>query len=132
MKWLRVYLITLGIFLIIDIIWLGLLAKNMYRKELGYIMSDKPNWVAALLFYLIFIFGLTYFVIKPGLESGNMLVTVINGMLLGFVSYATYDLTNLATIKDWPVMITAVDLIWGTFLGGIVSFLSYFVNMRYF
>lgn len=131
MKWVRVYLITLAIFLIIDIIWLGLAAKGMYKKELGFIMSDKPNWTAALLFYLIFIFGLTYFVIKPGLESGKLLLTVFNGMLLGFVSYATYDLTNLATIKDWPILITAVDLVWGTFLGGMVSFLSYFINMKF-
>lgn len=132
MKWIRVYLVTLIIFFVIDIFWLGIVAKKMYNKELGYIMTDKPNWIAAILFYLIFIFGLTYFVINPGLESGNMTITVINGMLLGLISYATYDLTNLATLKDWPFIITVVDMVWGTFLGGIVSVLSYFANSRFF
>lgn len=131
MKWIKVYFITLIVFFIIDIIWLGLIAKNMYKRELGYIMSDKPNWLAAVVFYLIFIFGLTYFVVYPGLESGRLVLTVVNGMILGFVAYATYDLTNLATLKDWPLIITVVDLIWGTFLGGTVSLLSYLINSRF-
>lgn len=131
MKWIKVYFVTLIVFFVIDIIWLGLIAKNMYKRELGYIMSDKPNWLAAIVFYLIFIFGLTYFVVYPGLESGRLIMTVINGMFLGFVAYATYDLTNLATLKDWPLRITVIDLIWGSSLGGLVSLISYLVNSRF-
>jgi uncharacterized membrane protein len=130
MKWIKVYFVTLIVFFVIDIIWLGLIAKNMYKQELGYIMSDKPNWLAALVFYLIFIFGLTYFVIYPGLESGRLIMTVVNGMILGFVAYATYDLTNLATLEGWPFRITVIDLIWGTSLGGLVSLISYIINSK--
>jgi len=118
------YLITLVVFFVIDMIWLGVVAKGFYRRHLGAFMTPKVNWTAAMLFYLLFIVGLLVFVIRPALAAGAPLNALFFGALLGLVSYATYDLTNLATLKDWPLIVTVVDLIWGTVLGGVVSYVS--------
>ena len=119
-----IYLITLAVFFLIDMIWLGVVAKGFYRRHLGPMLSPKVNWAAAILFYLLFIVGLLVFVIKPALISGEPLKALYFGALLGLISYATYDLSNLATLKDWPLVVTIVDLIWGSVLGGAVSFVS--------
>jgi len=119
-----IYLITLAVFFLIDMIWLGVVAKGFYRRHLGPMLSPKVNWAAAILFYLLFIFGLLVFVIKPALIGGEPLKALFLGALFGLISYATYDLSNLATLKDWPLGVTIVDLIWGTVLGGAVSFVS--------
>jgi uncharacterized membrane protein len=121
---LLIYLITLAVFFLIDMIWLGVVAKGFYRRHLGPMLNPKVNWAAAMLFYLLFIVGLLVFVIKPALVSGEPLKALFLGALLGLISYATYDLSNLATLKDWPLGVTMVDLIWGTVLGGAVSFVS--------
>jgi len=119
-----VYLITLAVFFLIDMIWLGVVAKGFYRRHLGTMLSPKVNWAAAILFYLLFIVGLLVFFIKPALISGEPLKALFFGALFGLISYATYDLSNLATLKDWPLIVTIVDLIWGSVLGGAVSFFS--------
>jgi len=121
---LMIYLITLAVFFLIDMIWLGVVAKGFYRRYLGTMLSPKVNWAAAILFYLLFIVGLLVFVIKPALISGEPLKALFLGVLFGLISYATYDLSNLATLKDWPLIVTIVDLIWGSVLGGAVSFVS--------
>lgn len=121
------YFVTLIVFFTIDIVWLAFIAKNLYRKELGFIMSKKPNITAALLFYLIFIGGLIFFVINPALAKESFNDALLVGMLFGFVTYATYDLTNLATLENWPIRITIIDLVWGTTLGGLVSSVSYLI-----
>jgi len=118
------YFITLAVFFVIDMIWLGVVAKGFYRRHLGSIMSPKVNWIAAMLFYLLFIVGLLVFAVRPALVAGVPLNSLFYGALLGLISYATYDLTNLATLKDWPLIVTVVDLIWGTVLGGVVSYVS--------
>jgi uncharacterized membrane protein len=118
------YLITLAVFFVIDMIWLGVVAKGFYRRHLGSLMSPKVNWISAMLFYLLFIVGLLVFVIRPALMAGVPLNALFYGALLGLISYATYDLTNLATLKDWPLIVTVIDLIWGTVLGGVVSYVS--------
>lgn len=118
------YFITLVVFFVIDMVWLGAVAKGFYRRHLGAMMSPKVNWISAMLFYLLFIVGLLVFVIRPALAAGAPLNALFYGALLGLISYATYDLTNLATLKDWPVIVTVIDLIWGTFLGGVVSYVS--------
>lgn len=118
------YFMTLVVFFIIDMIWLGVVAKGFYRRHLGPLMSPKVNWSAAMLFYLLFIVGLLIFAIRPALMSGMPLHALFYGALLGLISYATYDLTNLATLKDWPLIVTVIDLIWGTVLGGVVSYIS--------
>ncbi|MDA3847100.1 MAG: DUF2177 family protein [Vallitaleaceae bacterium] len=123
----KVYIIGLLVFFVVDIIWLALVAKNIYQKELGYVMSDKPNWAAAIIFYLIFITGLVFFVINPAIQKDSWTYALLVGMFFGFITYATYDLTNLATLKDWPLKITIIDMIWGTSLGGLVSTITFFI-----
>jgi uncharacterized membrane protein len=122
------YFVTLAVFFLIDMIWLGIVAKGFYRKYLGSMLNPKVNWPAALLFYLIFIIGLLVFVIKPALLNGRPIEALLFGGLFGLISYATYDLTNLATLKDWPVIVTVIDLVWGSVLGGSVSFVSTLVG----
>lgn len=123
----KMYFTALAVFFTIDIIWLALVAKDVYRRELGFIMSNKPNWLAAIVFYLIFIAGIVFFVINPAIAKGSWAYALLVGLLFGFITYATYDLTNLATLKDWPIKITIIDLIWGASLGGSVSLITYFI-----
>jgi uncharacterized membrane protein len=126
------YLITLAIFFLIDMVWLGLVAKNFYRRQLGEMLSPKVNWAAAILFYLLFIAGLLLFVIIPALGRGSALQALWQGAFFGLIAYATYDLTNLATLRNWPLLVTGVDLAWGAILGGAVSFLSTMAGSRLF
>lgn len=125
------YLVALVTFLLIDGVWLTVVAKNFYAKYLGYLMAKTPNLAAAGLFYLIFIFGLVKLVIEPGLNSGDLRQTILNGALLGLCCYATYDLTNMATVKDWPMIVTIVDLVWGTVLSGAVTGISYLILTKW-
>jgi uncharacterized membrane protein len=124
------YFLTLAIFFLIDMIWLGVVAKGFYRRHLGSMISPKVNWPAAILFYLLFIVGLLVFVIRPALTAGELLKALFFGALFGLISYATYDLSNLATLRDWPIVVTVVDLIWGSVLGGTVSFVSAALGRR--
>ena len=130
MDYIKMYFITLAVFFVIDLTWLGLIAKNLYSQQLGFIMKENVNWVAAITFYLIFIIGIVYFVVNPAIINDNWRYALFAGMLFGFVSYSTYDLTNLATLKDWPLKITIIDLIWGTSLGGLTSIISFFIYKK--
>jgi uncharacterized membrane protein len=124
------YLITLPIFLVIDMVWLVLVAKNFYAQQIGLLMKTEINWSAAIIFYLLFVFGLILFVIAPALEKNSWSHALIYGALFGLVTYATYDLTNLATMKNWPVLITIVDLAWGMTLAASVSIITYFIATK--
>ncbi len=132
MIWLAYFAVTFIVFMGIDLIWLGFVAKNIYAKYLGYLMAPQVNWLAALIFYVIFIIGVLYFVIAPSLVDRDLVQLVIRAMLFGFITYATYDLTNLATIRDWPITITIIDLIWGTTLSTSVSVISYLIITYFF
>lgn len=123
----KYYLVALIVFLVIDLLWLGLIAKNLYSKQIGHLMSENVNWIAAIVFYLLFIVGLVFFVIMPAIEKGSWSYALLVGFLFGFITYATYDLTNLATLKDWPISITIIDLVWGSSLGGLVSMITFFI-----
>ncbi|MCE5342552.1 MAG: DUF2177 family protein [Eubacteriales bacterium] len=123
----RNYLILLALFLAIDAVWLLGIAKGLYAKQLGYLMAAKPRLWAALLFYLLYVLGLSVFVLHPALAAGSGSVALLKGMLFGLVAYATYDLTNLATIRDWPVLVTALDLVWGAAVSGGSSALAYLI-----
>ena len=125
MFYLKLYLATLVAFVVIDGLWLGVVAKNFYQKHLGEMLRDNPNWIAAILFYLLFIGGLLIFAILPGLQAESAKKALVHGALFGLMTYATYDLTNLATLKGWPIKVTVVDLIWGTVLAGAVSVCGY-------
>ena len=124
---LKLYCIALPIFFGLDMVWLGVAAKNFYTKQMGFLMTPKVNWVAAILFYLLFLAGLVVFVIAPAIEKGSWVHALMLGALFGLVTYATYDLTNLATLQDWPLALTVVDLIWGTTLAGSVSVGTYLI-----
>lgn len=124
MKVLVQYLIVLVVFFAVDLVWLGVIAKDLYAKHLGHLMAKSVNWPAALIFYLIFILGLLVFVIQPALVEGSLLKALGMAALFGLVTYATYDLTNLATLRDWPILITLIDLTWGTALSTLVTLIS--------
>lgn len=109
----------------IDFVWLTLIAKNFYGKHLGYLMKNSPNLGAAVVFYLLFVFGILVLVILPAFKEGSILKALLWGSLFGLVTYATYDLTNLATIKNWPFIVTLVDLAWGTFVSATVSTIGF-------
>ena len=126
----KLYALATPIFFLIDMIWLGVIAKNLYAKHLGYLMTPNINWLAAIIFYLLFIVGLVIFVISPGLASNSIIKTAVLAALFGLVTYATYDLTNLATIKDWPLIITIIDLIWGATLSTLVSVLTFVIAQK--
>jgi uncharacterized membrane protein len=115
-----VYCLTLVTFLVIDAVWLGLIAKDMYRRELGHLLAPNVRWGAAAVFYVIYIVGLLVLVVMP--HKGSPLLTVaVLGALFGFVAYATYDLTNLATLTRWPLSVTIADLAWGAFVTGVTA-----------
>jgi uncharacterized membrane protein len=124
---LKLFAIALPVFFAIDMAWLGLVAKNFYSKQIGFLMKTDVNWTAAILFYLLFIAGLVLFVITPAVEKGSWVHALLFGALFGLITYATYDLTNLATLKDWPLLVTVVDLCWGTALASSVSTITYFL-----
>lgn len=119
--YLKLYIAILIAFFAIDMVWLGLVARTFYRKQLGFLLSPNTNWVAAIIFYLLFIGGILVFVVLPGLEDISLKTTILRAALFGLVTYATYDLTNLATVKGWPLLVTVVDLAWGTILSIAVS-----------
>jgi uncharacterized membrane protein len=128
--YIKLYFATLFAFLAIDMVWLGIVARNFYYEQLGFLMSPATNWVAAMIFYLLFILGILVFVVLPGLKENSLKVTILRAALFGLVTYATYDLTNLATVKDWPLLITIVDLAWGTVLTIAVSCIGYLAGKR--
>ena len=126
----KLYAIALPIFFAIDIVWLGLVAKNFYRNQIGILMKDDVNWAAAIIFYLLFIVGLVVFVISPAIEKNSWMHALVFGALFGIISYATYDLTNFATLKNWPLFVTVVDLAWGAVLAASVSTATYFIARK--
>ena len=126
--YLKLYFATLIAFFAIDMVWLGLVARTFYRQHLGFLMAPKVNWLAAILFYLLFIVGILVFVIVPGLDDDSLKTTLLRAALFGLITYATYDLTNLATVKDWPVLVTVVDLTWGVVLSVSVSCVGFLVG----
>ena len=123
----KLFLIALVVFLAIDMVWLVLVAKKFYQEQIGSLMRPDINWFAAIIFYLLFITGLVIFVISPAIEKHSWIHALLFGALFGLITYATYDLTNLATLKDWPVLVTVVDLIWGTVLSASISVITYVI-----
>jgi uncharacterized membrane protein len=126
----KLFLIALPIFFVIDMVWLVLVAKKFYQEQIGFLMKPDINWFAAIIFYLLFITGLVIFVISPAVEKHSWVDAILFGALFGLITYATYDLTNLATLKDWPLLVTVVDLIWGTVLAASISGVTYFIASK--
>lgn len=111
----------------IDFIWLNFIAKDIYSTKIGHLLAESPKLFPALIFYLIFIIGVIIFAVLPGYEAQNVWKTVMLGALFGLLTYATYDLTNLATLKNWPVSVTIIDLIWGTSVSTVTSLAGYYI-----
>jgi len=128
MKLIYIYLLTLPVFFGIDMFWLGVVAKGFYRDNLGHLLRPDVNWAAALIFYLLYIAGILVFATLPALEKHSLRQAIIMGALFGFFCYATYDLTNLATLKDWPVKVVFVDILWGMVLTASVAAASFFIG----
>jgi uncharacterized membrane protein len=127
-SYLKLYLATLIAFFAIDMIWLGLVARTFYRKYLGFLLAPSTNWLAAIIFYLLFIVGILVFVVLPGLEKNSLKTTLVRAALFGLVTYATYDLTNLATVKNWPMIVSIVDIAWGIVLSVLVSLIGFWAG----
>lgn len=114
------FLATLLPLALLDAVWLMLIAKSFYSAKIGHLMAAQPTWWAALLFYPLYALGLSYFVVTPN-KSASLITVFIVGACFGIVAYATYDLTNQATLKDWPLAVTLVDILWGGLVSGLVS-----------
>jgi len=128
--YLKLYLLTIPVFFAIDLLWLGVLAKDFYQDNLFHLLSPEVNWLAAFLFYFIYICGIILFAVKPGLDAHSLARAALWGALFGFFTYATYDLTNLATLRHWPVKVVLVDIAWGTLLCTLVASGSYLIGRR--
>ena len=124
------YIICTVIFFAIDMVWLGFVARGFYKDKLGFILSDKVNWAAAVIFYLLYIGGILFFALLPALREQSWQTALLNGAILGLLCYATYDLTNMATISSWPLVVVIVDIVWGIVLTGSVSLISYLIATK--
>ena len=122
------YLFTAAAFLIGDGLWLGLIAKDFYRSQLGELMAPNPNLAAAAAFYVIFVLGVVYFAVSPALAAGSWTIALVNGAVLGFVAYATYDLTNLAVMRGFPATMAMVDIVWGAALSALSATAAFFAT----
>jgi uncharacterized membrane protein len=128
--WIKLYLATVPVFFAIDMLWLGVLARNFYQTNLRHLLSPEVNWPAAFVFYFIYIAGILLFAVRPGLEAQSLGRACLWGALFGFFTYATYDLTNLATLREWPLSVVLVDIAWGTVLCTLVAGGSYLLALR--
>lgn len=117
----KAFLIAAAVFAMLDALWLGLVANKFYKNRIGFLLAAKPNWIAAVLFYVIFLIGLVVFVVIP---ADNATKALVMGALFGLVTYATYDLTNQATLARWPAIITVVDLAWGVTASAVTAWIT--------
>jgi len=128
MIYLKYIVVLLPIMAIIDALWIGGVMKGFYKNNLGYIMAESFNFYAALVFYVLYIAGLVYFVVMPGVASGDLLHTSLKAAAFGLIAYGTYDLTNHATLAGWPWIVTVVDMAWGAVITGIVGTVGFFLG----
>lgn len=131
-RYLTAYGITVVVFLIIDFIWLSQITRSFYFERLQHLMMDQPNFVAAAGFYLFYVIGIVVFAINPAFQSGSATTALIYGALFGLLAYATYDMTNYATLRDWPIEVVVVDIIWGGVLTGTSAVLGYLGTRMFF
>jgi uncharacterized membrane protein len=131
MTFLTSYIAGLIAFLLIDFVWLKYVALEFYRSNIGHLMADKPNLAIAGLFYLFYVVGVVILAVNPALEKQSWVLAAVYGGLLGLVAYGTYDITNLATLKNFPPIVAVVDMIWGTVLTASVATISYFVTVSF-
>lgn len=128
LKPILLYGATLPFLFAMDLVWLAIIAKDFYRTQIGYLMRPEVMWAPGILFYLLFLVGILVFAVYPALEAQSLMRAVLLGALFGFLSYAAYDLTNYATVRDWPFMVTVVDMLWGATLAGVISGVSFYLS----
>jgi uncharacterized membrane protein len=131
-QFLKLYAISVPVFFLIDLLWLGLIAKPFYDRHLGYLLRGQVLWPVAILFYLFFLLGLVVFVIAPSVESQSLGKAVLLGLFFGFITYQTYELTNYALVKDWPFIVVVVDIAWGMVLSSLVSAVTFLLATKVF
>jgi uncharacterized membrane protein len=131
MKTLTIYAATLLVFFGVDFIWLGRMGDAFYRPAMGGMAADGFKLGPAVVFYLLYAFGILFFAVNPALAAGNWKIAALHGALLGLVGYGVYDLTNMATLKSWPLSLTLVDLAWGVFLTGLAALAGYAAGARF-
>ena len=120
-KHLVAWLATFVVMLAVDMLWLGLIAKSFYQQGIGHLMAPAPRLGPAALFYLLYPVGLVIFAVAPSIAGEGVQRAALVGALFGFFAYATYDLSNLATLRDWPIGLTMLDIAWGTFISGVAA-----------
>lgn len=130
LKYLGIYLAFLTSLIVIDMIWLLGIAKTLYRNEMGDLMASEPKLAAGLAFYILYSIGVCIFVIMPALSKQSLFDAVLYGALFGFFCYMTYDLTNLAVIRNFPTQLAFIDMAWGSFVTGVLSGFVYWVGNK--
>jgi uncharacterized membrane protein len=125
------FIVSALVFLALDFVWLSTIAAEFYKQQIGEHLADKPDFTAAGFFYLIYLAGLVYFVVVPALAKGQLGTAVLSGAFFGLVCYATYDLTNMATMRNWPLTVTLVDLAWGMFVSAAAATAAYIAVRRF-
>ena len=130
-KWLAAYFSMIVFMLVVDVIWLSVIAKPIYQQGIGHLMAAKPNLLYIAIFYLVYVFGLLRFAIKPNRAWAGVKQTFFAGASVGLLVYASYDLTNLALLKDWPLDLALMDVAWGTLLSGITASVGKLVFDRF-
>jgi len=128
MSWIVAYAATAVVFLAADALWLGVLAKGFYARQLGPLLREQPDFAVAALFYLVYAGAVVLFAVMPALQAGSWRLALGYGAALGFVAYGTYDMTNLATLKDWPIAVSLVDLAWGTAVTAVCALAGYLIT----
>lgn len=126
-RYFLLYALTVPVFLVVDLVWIGVVARNLYQGQLGELLLESPRWGVAIAFYLLYIVGILALAAVPAHLNGSLFEAVWRGALLGLIAYATYDLTNMATLKGWSPLVTVVDLVWGAVLTAIVSTAAYLI-----
>lgn len=125
MIYIKAYFATLLTFLILDGLWLGVVARKFYASQMGSLLRDNVNFLAAGGFYIAYVGGIVFFAIAPALADGSWKTAALRGAIFGLLAYGTYDMTNLATIKDWPLTMSVVDMAWGTLLTASAAIAGY-------
>ena len=127
---LKLYAVAVASFLVIDLLWLGVVARSFYQEHMGHLMRANVNWAAAIAFYVVFVTGIVVLVVWPAIERQSLAQALALGALFGLVTYAAYDLTNLATLEGFPLTVVVVDMAWGVVLCTSISAITYLASTR--
>jgi len=127
MMFFKLSLISLVVFIVLDLLWLGIIAKKIYQEQIGFLLNSGMKWQPAILFYCLYSAALVFFAIMPALREGNWVSAVLYGGFLGLTCYGTYEFTNWATLRGWPIKIVAYDLLWGTFISAVTSVITFWM-----